>query len=686
MATGTITSLGLGSDLDLQSLLDTQQEADETINDLKLDEIEELEAEEEALTSVQSELLAMKASALNLSLSSTYLYRDVNSSDEDVATATVLDGTDTGTHTVATTRLASNSSYMSDGFESESSTVYVPTTQQSTDSYESVTDTILEDGDTLTISYGDEDGPTTFTITAAGDMSVEELAEAINTDASNVDDDGNTLVTASTYLDDDGSIHIQIDSTSEGTGEDNRVEVSGSDGVTSFTAPTLELSFSVGDGEVFTISVPAETTLEDLAERINDADDNPGVTATVIYTGTGDNPYQLVLEADDSGEDNRITIVSNVEALGLTESNGDGYTMTGDESISFESAVTIDDTNNTIVFEEVDEDGKSVSVTARIDAGTYDTAEELAEAVELALENASKEDGNNTDYSVEIDSETGLMTISEAGTLESVTINWEDDTCTAADTLGFTETKTITPMDSSLNAMVTVDGITYQRQENTGIDDIIDGVTLKLYSTGNTTITVENDTEDIVTEITSLVETYNTLLAEIDENDDYDDDEETYGTLAQSSTIRTLKTSLQDLITSVVDTGGDITSLLDIGIEIDEDDGTLTLDEETLAQVLEDNYDEVVALLKGTDDEEGLGDVLNDAFGSYAISDGYIQNEIDAIEDKIDRLEEDYEEEVERIEKKYEIMAAEYTELDSYLSELANIESYIDTMMSTDDD
>ncbi len=375
-----------------------------------------------------------------------------------------------------------------------------------------------------------------------------------------------------------------------------------------------------------------------------------------------------------------------MEALGLTESNGDGYTMTGDESISFESAVTIDDTNNTIVFEEVDEDGKSVSVTARIDAGTYDTAEELAEAVELALENASKEDGNNTDYSVEIDSETGLMTISEAGTLESVTINWEDDTCTAADTLGFTETKTITPMDSSLNAMVTVDGITYQRQENTGIDDIIDGVTLKLYSTGNTTITVENNTEDIVTEITSLVETYNTLLAEIDENDDYANDEETYGTLAQSSTIRTLKTSLQDLITSVVDTGGDITSLLDIGIEVDEDDGTLTLDEETLAQVLEDNYDEVVALLKGTDDEEGLGDVLNDAFGSYAISDGYIQNEIDAIEDKIDRLEEDYEEEVERIEKKYEIMAAEYTELDSYLSELANIESYIDTMMSTDDD
>ena len=686
MATGTITSLGLGSDLDLQSLLDTQQDADEAINDLKLDEIEELQAQEESLSSVQSKLLSMKSSALNLSLASTYLYRDVSSSDSDVVSATVLDGTDTGTHTIETSRLASNSSYMSDGFESESSTVYVPTIQQSTDGYESVNDTALEQGDTLTISYGNEDDPTSFTITAAADMTVQDLVDAINNDAANQDSNGDALVTASTYVDEDGAFHIQIESASDGTGEDNRVEVAGSNGVSSFTAPTQKLSFTVGDSEVFTISIPAETTLEDLAERINDADDNPGVTATVIYTGTGENPYQLVIEADDSGEDNRISIINNVDALGLTESNGDGYTMTGDEAISFDTAVTIDNTNNTIVFEEVDEDGNSVSLTAQIDEGTYETAEELAEAVELALENISKEDGNNTDYSVEIDFETGLMTISEAGTLESVTINWEDAACTAADTLGFSETKTITPMDSSLNAMVTVDGITYQRQENTGIDNIVDGLTLKLYSTGNSTITIESDTEDIITELTNLVDTYNELLTEIDENDDYDEDEEAYGSLAQSSTIRTLKTSLQDLITTTVDTGGDITSLLDIGIEIDEDDGSLTLDEEVLEEALENSYDEIISLLKGTDTEEGLGDVLNDAFSAYAISDGYLQDEIDSIEEEMDRLEDDYEDEVDRIEKKYEIMASEYSELDAYLSELANIETYIDTMMSTDDD
>jgi len=680
MATGTITSLGLGSDIDLQSLLDTQREADETIAGMTLDDIEELQAKEEALSSVQSQLLSMKSSALNLSLSSTYLYRTVTSSNDDITTATVLDGTETGSHTLVTDRLASASSYISDGFASESAKVYVPTTQQSSDTYTGLTDTVLTENQTLTINYGNEDSPQTFTITGpSGGMNVQDLLSAINNDATI-----SQYVTASTYTDEDG-MHIQIESATGVTGEEGRVDVVGSAGVSTFTAAKEELSFTVGDGEVFTLSVPAEISLENLAKRINEAEDNPGVTASVIYTGTGDNPYQLVMEANNTGEDNRITIINQPDGLGLNESNGEGYTMTADNALSFAADITIDGTNNAIAFEEVNEDGETVSLTAEIDAGDYGTAEELAEAVEKALENASKTNGNNADYQVDIDSETGLMSISEAGTLESVTFDWEDAGSTAAATLGFTQTQTITPMDSSLNAMLTVDGVTYQRQENTGIDDIIDGVSLKLYTTGSATMTVENNTEDIVAELTSMIETYNALMTEIDENDDYNEEEETWGSLAQSSTVRTLKQTLQDLFTTTVDTNGSITNLLGMGIEINRD-GTLTLDEDALNEALSSSFEDIVSLLKGTEDDEGLGDILNDAFGSYAISGGYLQDEIDTLEDRVTRLGKDYQEDMVRIEKKYERMAAEYTELDSYLSEIANIENYVNTMMSTKDE
>lgn len=42
------------------------------------------------------------------------------------------------------------------------------------------------------------------------------------------------------------------------------------------------------------------------------------------------------------------------------------------------------------------------------------------------------------------------------------------------------------------------------------------------FTNGGDTFSIENSTDTIQTEITGLVETYNSLLTEIDENDDYD--------------------------------------------------------------------------------------------------------------------------------------------------------------------
>ena len=685
MATGSITSLGIGSSLDLQGMLDIQREADEAINDLKVDEVEEKTAIQEQLNSVLNQLLSMKTSSLSLSLSSNYLYRSVTVADTDIITATAADGTDTGSHRVETSRLATTSSYVSEGTSSETACVYVPTVQESTAGFED-TDIVLAEGETLDIEYGPEDDPQTFTITGtSGGMTAAELVSAINSDTANQDDDGNALVTASTYENDEETTNIRIEAASGETGEDSRVSVSGSNSDLGFAAPVSELLFTTGDGEVYTISIPAETTLEGLAERINEDENNPGVTATIIDTGTGDNPYQLVLEANDSGEDNRITIISEPPDLVLTEKNGSGYSMTGDIGISFDTAITIATTNNTIVFQEDTGDGYGDTLTAEIEQGDYETAEELAEAVELALENESSLNGEGKDYQVEIDEDTGKMTISEAGTLEGLNIQWGDDGSTASAILGFSETQEITPASSSLNAEITVDGISYQRQDNMSLTDIISGVTLSLYSTGVTTVSVSASTGTVEDAITSMVETFNTLIAEIDENDDYDEDTETWGTLAQSSTARLLKQSLQSLFSTTVSTEGSITSLIDLGVEF-EDDGTLTLDAVTLSQQLLENFEEVQDLLLGTDAETGLADILNEAIGDYALSDGYIDTEIDMIDEKISRLEDNYEQQLEIIDKKYETMATEYAALDTYLSELSSMQSYIETMFSALED
>lgn len=74
------------------------------------------------------------------------------------------------------------------------------------------------------------------------------------------------------------------------------------------------LTFTQANGNSFTIEIDdPEATLSDIAEAINASSDNEGITATVINTDAGE---QLVLTANDSGEDSRITSISSTTTEG----------------------------------------------------------------------------------------------------------------------------------------------------------------------------------------------------------------------------------------------------------------------------------------------------------------------------------------------------------------------------------
>ncbi|MCG8566913.1 MAG: flagellar filament capping protein FliD [Desulfobacterales bacterium] len=687
MALGSITTLGIGSSMDLQGILDSQREADEAILDLKTQEIEYQQTVKTELDSVNAQLLSMKTNALNLSLNSTYFSRDVSSSSTDVATATALDGAATGSHRVETTRMASKSSYMSQGKSDPSDSINVPTQYSSTQGYDDSDQTmVLAEGESLTLTQGSGDNAKTFTITAPdGGMTLDDIAAAINTDPLNQDISGNPLVEAQVNEDEDGQFHLALEDADGGSGEAHRVEVSSTNADFTFTAPDVEFSYTMGaDSQVYTLTIPPDTSLEALAEMINEDADNPGVSASVIDSGVGEDPYRLVLEADETGEDNRITIHSPLDDLRMEETNGAGYAMTGGQSISFDPPVVITESkgNNTIHFQETAENGDTQDITAVIPDGVYDTPEELSQAVETAMEDASADQGNMIDYQVTIDPETGKMSIQEAGTLEKMTMKWEESS--AASTLGFSENQSISPISASLNAEIIVDGIAYQRQDNTNQSDIIPGVTLNLQGTGVTTISVSADTSTVEEELTQMVETYNALVAEIDANDDYDENTDTWGPLSRSSTVKNLTRELQNLFNTVVDTGGAITSLMDLGIETNRD-GTITLDAEVLNQQLTDNFDDVQLLFLGTETTTGLADTINDQLGEYSLSTGYIDGEITAIDEKITRLETDYQNSMDQLDKEYETLALQYSELDSYLSSIESTQNYIDEMFSAMD-
>ncbi|MCG8638480.1 MAG: flagellar cap protein, partial [Desulfobacterales bacterium] len=94
MTLGSITSLGVGSGFELQDILDKLRQADEITVNLKEAEKTKLEAQVTEFDSINAKLIQMRSSALSLSLESNFLERTATLSDEDIASATAIVGTE----------------------------------------------------------------------------------------------------------------------------------------------------------------------------------------------------------------------------------------------------------------------------------------------------------------------------------------------------------------------------------------------------------------------------------------------------------------------------------------------------------------------------------------------------------------------------------------------------------------
>lgn len=176
---------------------------------------------------------------------------------------------------------------------------------------------------------------------------------------------------------------------------------------------------------------------------------------------------------------------------------------------------------------------------------------------------------------------------------------------------------TMMPGSRSLNAQFTLDGINYQRQSNS-IEDILAGVTIDLVDTGNASVSVANDDDATVELIVGLVEAYNEAVAEIDAETVYDAENEEFGMLF-GTTVGTLPFDLKSLMSSLVraDVEGNVTSMFDLGMEINRD-GSVSLDQTVLSDMLASNRDDVTEFFLGDDERSvtGFADLLNDRLRS----------------------------------------------------------------------
>jgi len=561
MASGSITTLGIGSGLDLQNILDQLKTAERLPITKKENKKTALTNEINAYNSVNTMLFSMKSSALSLSLESEFLKNSASISDEEILTASTNNGIESSSHNIEVVQKAQYHSWQTAGVESQDAVIYAAPKNTGIESKD--VSAITENG-TMNIKYGALEEQDSIDIALDSGMSLTDIVGAINSSNANKDEDGNLKVMASLGINSDEEYYIRVASASGGNRADTQVSVEG-DG-TDFTIADVTISVGKADAEdPMYLSVAAGTTYEQMAAEINNASDNPGVTASLVNTGTPENPFRLTLTANGTGENNRIT----VQNLPMDQVTG-----------------------------------------------------------------APDEEGN----------------------------------------------------PQSLNAIFTVNGVEYQRQENAGITDVISGVTLNLKKVGETSVGIQKDLEPIKEKITSLIDGFNKLISEIKGTNSEDDTEteEEDSPLANSYDVKNMISRLQSLITTSIITDSEYISLVDLGLEVNKD-GTMALNEVKLEQAIESNPEAVQSLFIG--DEEagisGLGDIINDGINKMVSSQGTVATKIDAAQVQMDRLDTDIQKAIVHLDKQYDIMARQFSQLDSQISSLNSQAAYMTSMFES---
>ncbi len=653
MATGSITSLGIGSGLDLQDILDQLKGVDETRITAKENKKTELQNQVDAYNKVNAKLFSIKSDALNLSLESNYLSNSVSVTDEDVISATIGDGYDKSSYSVEVTQKAERNSWGSTAVGSKSAFMFAEAVSGIADHD---TTAAISANETLTMHYGIPGIISTDNSIAAGATDSSFAINGVNIGIVNVvaEDSDGSLADAINLKTDEHGVTASVDEDGILTlvsADQSEIDVTMDAGTQAVFGGTGNMS-NTGQTQI-DVDLTSGMTLAEIVDEVNtsssnmDKDGNQLVTAA--FTLGDDGSYYIRLSATSGGN----TADSEISVSGFDWVAADATVAIaqGDDTmyLSVPPGTTYTEMTNLINGSE-----DNPGVTAKmIDNG------DSVNPYQLTL--TSNDTGE--DSRISLKNLTDLTEVTGAGA-------------------------------ASLNAEFTVNGISYSRQSNTAIKDVIDGVTFDMKKVGESTLNIEVNHDTVKDDILSMVEGFNDLISYIrgtqadtestaTDDDKTTDEEETTNPFDGSTSANRIVNQLKSLLTSVLGLDTDYTSMTDLGLEISST-GIITIDEDTLDTAIANDPDAIKSLFLGDSEKEitGLADIINDALTNMVSTTGIASTEIDESETKITRLDKDIESETERLTKKYETMAREFAQLDTYINQLNSQAGILTSMIN----
>ncbi len=425
------------------------------------------------------------------------------------------------------------------------------------------------------------------------------------------------------------------------------------DSVVNSSSESVTLDIGVG-GESVSISLQSKASLEDLKNAINDA--NAGITATIIDTGIGNNPYKLILKADNTGEDNIIKFdYSKIEDLGL---NATDYT-----SKSYES-------EDDIVNERGDTQTFKVTVNGTEYAMEVEDGATVSDFID-AINNGELKDSDGNSLGISADFVDGQIKFNLKA-VGDISIDDSNLTTNFNDNTDFSNKNRIQPAQ---NAKFKYNGVEVERGANT-IEDLIVGVKINLNSTGLSNVSIKNDVDDIVESIKKFVADYNQMISNLQSLTAYDKETGNVGLFQGNSDFTMLQSRFSEDLFGITytykvndtDRNGNTYTLnaffsaADAGFDMDRN-GMISFDEEKFRENYEKNpdvaqrwFENTFTTLKNDFERTITGNNSN----LNLLSDN-LKNEEKSYEDRIDAMKK-------YLDTKYEIMAKQFAAYDEMIN------------------
>jgi flagellar capping protein FliD len=238
------------------------------------------------------------------------------------------------------------------------------------------------------------------------------------------------------------------------------------------------------------------------------------------------------------------------------------------------------------------------------------------------------------------------------------------------------------------DARFTVDGTHYTRSTNE-FSDVIDGVRLSLQGPtpedGTATeVAVSHDVQSATKNVQELVKKYNALASFIDKQTSYNKEQDKAGPLHGSSAVRNVESRMRSILSQPIGGGEageepDFRTLSEVGVRFQRN-GQLSLDNGRFTEALQSKPDAVAQLFAG---DNGLARNLDEALhGLTRAGDGTLTRKVDAIGDRIERLQTDMREEKQDLQEREKDLKQRYAELEKTISKFQGQKAQMNQAMA----